>query len=208
MSFEALMPFLPAMLTGAGAGMEFAGNRSAAAGSRAAAQRQAVALQFQSAQARQNAGQEIAASQRDAEEQKRQIRLMNSRALALAAASGAGATDPTVVRIMQNNAGEGAYRAAVSLYKGEERARAMRMEAAARDFDAATALEDGERRAGAYERAAIGSIFKGAGSLAMRYGYDKPKVNGGANWTSGESLPVGNTWGGSNTWTGTPDGNY
>lgn len=195
MSFAALMPFIPAIVTGAGAGMEYAGNKGAAGGSRAAAKRTAVALQFQAAQARQNAGQEIAASQRDAAEQQRQIRLMNSRALALAAASGAGATDPTIVKIISNNAGEGAYRAALSLYKGEERARAMRMEAAARDYDASLAVEDGERRAGAYDRAAIGSLFKGAGSLAMRFGYDRPKANdGGAGWTSGADLPVGDTW--------------
>lgn len=195
MSFAALMPFIPAIVTGAGAGMEYAGNKAAAGGSRLAAQRTAVALQFQASQARQNAGQEIAASQRDAAEQQRQIRLMNSRALALAAASGAGATDPTIVKIISNNAGEGAYRAALSLYKGEERARAMRMEAAARDFDASLAVEDGERRAGAYDRAAIGSLFKGAGSLAMRFGYDRPKANdGGAGGTSGADLPVGDTW--------------
>jgi hypothetical protein len=195
MSFEALMQFIPAMLTGGGAGMEYGANRSAAGGSRVAAQRQAAALQFQAAQARQNAGQEIAAGQQDAAEQQRQIRLMNSRALALAAASGAGATDPTIVKIISNNAGEGAYRAAVSMYKGEERARAMRMEAAARDYDARMAVEDGERRAGAYDRAAVGSIFKGAASLAMRYGYDKPKVNdGGGKWTSGADLPTGDTW--------------
>lgn len=195
MGFEALMPFVPAVLTGLGAGMEFAGNRNAAGISRAAAARVAAANQFQAAQLRQNAGQQIAASQRDRDEVVRQNKLMQSRALALAAASGAGATDPTVVNIISHQAGAGAYQAAVSLYKGEEAARAMRMSAAAKDYDASLAIADGETRAAAYNRAAIGSLFKGAGSLFEKYGYDKPKkADAGGSWTSGESLPTGNTW--------------
>jgi hypothetical protein len=53
-----------------------------------------------------------------------------SRALAVSAASGAGVTDPTTVRVIANARGEGAVRAATALYEGSARARQLRTEAA------------------------------------------------------------------------------
>lgn len=187
MSFAALMPYLPALLTGAKAGLDWSSNQNMAVSSRTAAERVAVANQFQAQQARVNAGQAIAASQRDASEQRRQSALLQSRALALAAASGGGTTDPTVVNVIGNIAGEGAYRAAVSLYRGEEQARALRMEAAARDYDAAAAREGGEQRARAYRSAARSGVLKAGLSLFEKYGMsDQPKATATeASWTSG-----------------------
>jgi len=196
MSFQALMPFLPALLTGLRGGMEWSANNQMAAASRVMAERTAVANQFQAEQARVNAGQAVAASQRDAAEQARQGRLLQSRALALAAAGGGGASDPTIVNIMGSIAGEGAYRSMVSLYKGEEQARALRMEAAARDYDAAAAREGGALREQAYKSAARTGILRAGLSLFEKYGMaDQPKAAAGAGWTSGYDLPAGDTGG-------------
>lgn len=62
---------------------------------------------------------DAAASQRQAIDYRRQAQYAMSRGQALAAASGAGATDPTVVNILGQISGEGEYRALTSLYTGE-----------------------------------------------------------------------------------------
>lgn len=189
MGFEALMQFIPAIATGLGAGLEYGGNQSAAAAARVAAQRHAVAQQFQAEQLRVNAGQQVAAAQHDAAEQGRQATLLASRAQALAAASGGGALDPGVVKIISNIAGEGQHRAAVALYQGEERARAMRMSASAADYNASLAISDGELKADAFERAGTAALFKGAGSLFSKYGSGgfkaDPKVEPNAGKSGG-----------------------
>ena len=140
MSMPSFGTILPMILSGIGTGMEYEGNDQLASNARLSAQRQATALQFQKEQATVNAGQAIAAGQMGAQEQRRQGALINSRAQALAAASGGGALDPTVVRIMANNAGETALRANIALYQGEEQARQLRMQAAARGYDAQMAI--------------------------------------------------------------------
>ena len=91
------------------------------------------AKQYKSAAAQLDvqAGAERAMSQRDAFEQRRQARLLSSRGLAVAAASGAGADDPTVVNALADIEGEGEYRALTALYNGEEQARADESQAKA-----------------------------------------------------------------------------
>jgi hypothetical protein len=70
-----------------------------------------------------NAGQERAAAQRRAQEQRRRGDLAQSRAQSLAAASGGGALDPSVVDIMGGLEEESEFNALSDLYEGEERAR-------------------------------------------------------------------------------------
>lgn len=74
-------------------------------------------------QLEQKAGQERAASQRKSIEARRRARIAESRALALAAASGGGASDPTISNLMAGIAGEGEMAAQTAVYEGEERAR-------------------------------------------------------------------------------------
>lgn len=97
-----------------------------------------------------NAGQSVAAAQRTAAEQRRQATITASRALALAAASGGGASDVTVTNLLGRIAGEGAYRAGVALYEGEEQARLYRMGATAKRYEGALDLLTGERVAKGY----------------------------------------------------------
>jgi len=186
---------LPAILTGLGAGMEFAGNNQAAANSRTVAARQAAALQFKQQQELVNAGQAVAAGQMSAAEQRRQGRLIQSRAQALAAASGGGAVDPTVVNIIGNNAGEIALRASIALYQGEEKARMLRMQAAADGYNASMVLEAGENKAQAYEMAGKSAIFKGAGSLFTKYGFGQPKPSAVSTEQHGTGTAVGGGYG-------------
>lgn len=186
---------LPAILTGLGAGMEYAGNNQAAANSRTFAARQAAAFQFKQQQDTVNAGQAIAAGQMDAAEQKRQGQLIQSRAQALAAASGGGAVDPSVVHIISHNAGEIALRANIALYKGEEQARMLRMQAASEGYNASLAIEAGENKAQAYEMAGRSAIFKGASSLFNKYGYGQPKSGSDAAISNNDAeLQSSDSW--------------
>ena len=85
------------------------------------------------------AGQSRAASQREAAERRRSSRYAQSRVQALAAASGAGASDPTVVNLISELAGEGEYGALAAMYEGEDRAGGLELagRASRRQGDAA-----------------------------------------------------------------------
>lgn len=118
------------------------------------------AAEFEAEQLRQNAGQAQAAGQYAAEDAAMRTKLLASRALAVAAAGGGGASDPGVVSQIAGIAGEGAYRQALALYGGEERAREM-MGAAD------SAVYRGKLTQSMEKRAAIGQTI-GAGASAVR----------------------------------------
>lgn len=144
----------------------------------AAAERDKAAKEFEAEQLEVLAKQEVAASQREALEEERQAKLRASRALAVAAASGGGASDPTVIDIIANLRGEGAYRAGLRLYEGEERARLNLLEARERRFAGASALAEGQaelqagkKRRRARQIQAVGSILSGGSEFLLgKYG--------------------------------------
>lgn len=196
MSLETILPkVLPAIFAGLGTGLEYRGNQDAADAAISIGQRQANAYRFKAAQETVNAGQAQGAGQLDAQEQRRQGALIQSRALALAAASGGGTTDPTVVNVIKNIAGEASYRSSVALYGGEEKARQLRMAAAADTFNAGIVESDAHLKADAYKRGATSALLKGAGGLFAKYGQmDQPKPG---PWT-GNPKPAPespDTWG-------------
>lgn len=158
----------------AGSMISAVGQMQSSKGAQLAGQRKRAAADFEAAQMEQQAGQVVAASQRDAEEQRRQSQLMQSRALALAAASGAGASDPTVVDLIAKTAGDGAYRAGVALYQGEERHRQLLLGADAKRYEGFIAEEGGELEAQARRTMALGSIVQGGGSFYSKYGNNGP----------------------------------
>lgn len=92
------------------------------------------AASYQSQQLRTEAGQDEASAERQSFLVGRQTQLVTSRALAVAAASGGGASDPTVVNMIARDAGQGAYQQAVALYQGQDRARLLMAQAAAKDY--------------------------------------------------------------------------
>lgn len=146
------------------------------------ARRQAEAQAYQAAQLEQVAQEERAAASKGAQEERRRSRILQSRALALSAAGG-GASDPTVVNIISDLAGEGEYMAALRIYEGETTARQALASAEAARYGGATALESGgmtasslraegtaRRRAGL--TGGVSTVFSGARGLSMygRYG--------------------------------------
>lgn len=139
------------------------------------------AAQFKADQLRQNAGTAQAASQRQAFDIDRQTQFITSRALAVAAASGGGASDPTVVRLIARDAGEGAYQRSLALYGGKDRARLDLENADAATYEGKTTERNSlEVGAAGYAGGAtnlLKSRAKGA-SLLQRFGGDGPQVGG------------------------------
>lgn len=169
----------PNILNNVGTGLGVFGHLWGAFGDLAAGRDAHRAASFEAEQLRQNAGQAQAASQRVAITADEQSKLVASRALAVAAAGGGGASDPTVVNLIAGIAQEGAYRQALSLYQGDERARQLQTQADATEAGGAAAEAAGVRSAigktiGA-GAAAIKGIARGK-SLLEKYGAGGPTM--------------------------------
>lgn len=178
MAFLAAVPaWVGTAMAVAGAVSSVVGGMRAASAAEQQAARQKQALDFEAAQQDQAAGQAIAASQREAEVQRHQANLVKSRALALTGASGGAATDPTVVNLISDIAGEGAYRAGVALYQGDEKARQLRMGASANRYQGELAIETGNNKASAYRWQGITGALGSASSLYAKYGGGGPAAS-------------------------------
>lgn len=151
------------------------------------------AASFQAAQLRINATQAQAASERNAFDVQQNTQFVTSRALAVAAASGGGASDPTVVNLIARDKARGAYLQATALYQGDERARMMNMEAAAKEYEGKE-TERNSMMVGAAQAARGGanSLFGDAkmASLYQRFGGGGPMSFGGMATDSGYAAGI------------------
>lgn len=140
---------------------------------------------WQASQLRERANNVRASSQRQAIDQRKQAGLAISRAQALAAGSGGGASDPTVTNILGNLAGEGEYNALSSLYEGETEARGLEDQADFTESSGIASASAGADTASALRQSgtltAIGTIGQAAGSFYGKYGSGStPTINSGA----------------------------
>jgi hypothetical protein len=170
--------------------MAIGGSLLSAYGTLEQGKEQYKAAKFQANQLRQNANQAEGAGQRDAQVQMRQSALTQSRALAVAGASGAGAVDPDVLRIISGLAGEGQLAADTAMYNANESARGMRNQAAVGMYEAKQAKR-------ASKLAALTTMLGGAGNAAMAgskfnnggwFGQGSPSGYGGYSATTGGGL--------------------
>jgi hypothetical protein len=95
----------------------------------------------------------------------------------VAGASGAGASDPTVVNIISRMAGEGAYRGAVALYGGQDRARYLNLQADAKDYEGQILRSQSESAGKSQAVAGAASLLRGTvrdSSLFQRFGGGGP----------------------------------
>lgn len=119
--------------------------------------------QTMAAQLRQNANATRASAQRESINQQRQTQFMTSRAQAVAAASGGGASDPTVVNNIANIEGEGEYRRLTALYNGES-------QATGQENQARVVERGGQASAQAATVANTSTILNSASSYYQKYG--------------------------------------
>lgn len=139
-------------------------------------------------QMQQQANAEQASAQRAYIQEKRQGEYVRSRAQAVAAASGAGVSDPTVSNILSGIAGESEYRALTQLYQGDVTAKGLQYGAAARRREG-----DAAQTAGYMKGAS--TLFSGAYSMYSKYGNGGPggratrgSLDTGAGWGSGSGI--------------------
>jgi hypothetical protein len=167
-----------AWMEGAGTLLEIYGMMESGRLARINAERAKRAHEFQAWQADRQGGIAIAISQRRALEEKRVGDVLASRALAVAAASGGGVSDPTVVKLMSDIEGEAYYRANVALYEGEAYRRQLRLDAAANRVTGSEKLETGLRDNQSRQIAAFGVGVRGAASLYSKFGIGGPGKGG------------------------------
>lgn len=169
----------PTLINAIGTGLQVAGQYSRGQDLQQYGSESAAAAELQAQQLREQANSTQAASQRAAEIQDRQTKIVMSNALAAAAASGGGASDPTVINIIAGIAQEGGYRRQVALYGGDEQARMLRMQAAAREAEGRSRQESADSSANGSYLAAGTSLLKGLeqdASLFQRFGDGGPKL--------------------------------
>jgi hypothetical protein len=149
------------------AGAAMSASSTIAQGNAAAAQAQAQqqALEYQAKQKEVQAGQERAASQRNAQVRRKEAELAASRGLAVSAASGGGALDPTVVNILGDIEGEGEYQALMEMYGGEQRARNLESGAALNQYEGQMAYAAGQAAKKNSRISAAGQFMSTAGQL-------------------------------------------
>ena len=136
-----------------------------------------AAADFEAAGLQRQGQQDIASSQRDAEEQRHQAQLVASRVQALA---GGGGGDPTVMKIQSGISAEGEYRALTALYGGTERA-------AGRNDAASARMLEGKNAQKASYYSAASSLIGAGGTLYGRYGGGGPTNYNTGKW--GEKGP-------------------
>lgn len=150
-------------------GLAVAGSLLGAGGTILASNAQAKEYGIEASQLDAQAGNEQASAQRRAIEERRQARLASSRAQALAAASGGGADDPSVVNAMAGLEEEGSYRALTALYGGDTAAQQLHDEAAARRRGAKSVRTAGAIKAAGSLLSTAPTILSHGSSLFQKY---------------------------------------
>lgn len=162
----AISDFLPQSLNVASTILNVGSQVAKANSLRTVATRRKEAGDFEAKQQEIAAQESSGIAMRAAQDEILKARLVNSTALARAAASGAGASDPTVMAVLARTAGEGSYRAAVAMYEGEAQARLDRMRAAALRYQGDVGVADAEEAAGA-TMLGVGSTLLTGGIRAL-----------------------------------------
>ena len=140
-----------------------AGSVISAVGTIMSGQAAAQAAEYQARQLEVKAAEEQAAAQREAIEQGKEGEYVQSRIQSVAAASGLGASDPTVLQLASDVAGETAYRKGMTRYGGLSRATGFRAAAEGARMTGQAQLM------GSYFGAA-GTLLEGGTSLYAKYG--------------------------------------
>lgn len=143
------------------------------------------AAKYNAAQTEMAGGQAMAASERSAYQARRQGNLTASRAQAVAAGSGATATDPTVIDLIGGINAQADYNAMTALYEGQSAQRDANAQAAMDRFEGSQAQTAGFLKAGT-------TLLQGGSSMYDRFGgggFAKYSPKSGT-WTPGpEGFP-------------------
>jgi hypothetical protein len=152
----------------ASAATSLAGGMIQAKGARAAGRAQQQAQYYEAAQREQQAQEQRAAAQRVLLETRKKTERVQSTLQARAAASGAGATDPTVLGLGEDIAGQGEYEGLMAMYKGENAARGIQDQAIGDRLTGDAALKAGKNRATGAILSGVGGMFDSLGKIGAK----------------------------------------
>lgn len=173
----ASLPWLVPALTAVSVGTSLVGRVVQGRAQNQAGIAQQQAANYEATQLEAAAGGELAASQREAFETERQRDILLSRQQAVAAASGAGASDPTVTDLMGDVYREGTYRADLVRYTGADRAVGLLKQAHATRLSGESARRGGQMARTGTIIGGIGEAFGGASSFFMNYAGTQPTTD-------------------------------
>lgn len=131
---------------------------------------QQVASNYSGAVADQQAGQTMAVTSAGVTDTKTKTDYLLSKARAIAAASGGGATDPTVQTIEGRIAARGEYDMLSQLYTGGEKAAGLSNQADLYRYTGTQQAAAGESKKTAAYSTALGSLISSGSSLYAKYG--------------------------------------
>ena len=163
-------PAVIPIIIGVGTVLQFAGQMQQAKAVKQDGLNTVAMMNYKAAQQEQAAGQEIAAAQRAKNDELRRATLLASRGLAVAGASGGGASDPTVQGLIADIEGEGAYRGALDIYQGAERGRQLKQGALTSELEGQAANASARSKSKALTTSAWGSLAMSAGGMYSKYG--------------------------------------
>ncbi len=138
------------------------------AGSVIAAKRKALS-NFEADQLEQSGVESRGVGMRGAADAALKTNQVNSETLARAAASGAGASDPTVMNIIARTAGEGSYRQALAMYEGEAQARLDVLRASGLRYQGQNYENDANAAAGQSNISALNTVLSGGDKMLSMY---------------------------------------
>lgn len=161
------MAALAMIATVASAAFSIAGGVASANSSMAMADASTKQAEYKAKQLEEQSNEARAASQRTAEDERHKEQIAGSTLQARAAASGAGATDDTVIKLDSDMASKGEYNALGELYNGENRARGIQMQADSSRFD-------GQIQKMGYESKATSSLISGFGDAFGAFAKSSP----------------------------------
>lgn len=132
-------------------------------------QDQGRASRFEAKQFEREASGVEGSATRAAAEREREARLLNSRLIARAAASGGGLDNVNISNLYGDIAAEGRYRALVDLYEGYQEGAKLRTRAGASRYEGKSAQSAGILGGVSSVIGGLGSFYGGGGSLFSKY---------------------------------------
>lgn len=178
----AVMAAAAPYLLAASAAAQVGGTIMQARGQEQAGENQKAAANFQAAQLRADANNQMGSAEVAEENQNKQTQYVLSNAQAAAAAGGGSATDPTVNTVMQTIAGEGRLRALTDMYQGQSASWALNNQANGVAYT-------GQNAATAGKTGAETTLIGGASSLFSKYASVASTPASSGSETGGAALP-------------------
>ncbi|NSY17266.1 hypothetical protein [Neorhizobium sp. AL 9.2.2] len=153
------------------AGASAIGTGISAIGQIQSGKQQDAMAQYQADQMEQQAKDKMAVASRDAEQEGKKKDALLSRQVALAANSGGGVQNQSVLKILEDTEAAGQYNVSTAIYNGQQEAAGLRSQAEATRMEGRAASSGAALGAAGTLISGIGGAAKSYNSYKTKYGY-------------------------------------